>query len=257
MKVALIESRAPGTPKNPNLYAAYDGFEERGVKTLILERSALLSLLPELAESNGKENVIVCGNIGTVREALAAVQVTAPPPLDYPESLQKFLKRKVWRTTLGEFRAATPMMFTRPGRFLKPADHHKTFTGHVVHKFSDLIKTNSFPDDLPVWESEPIEQLVSEFRVFVMKGSVLGMKHYLGASFQPPCPGAISSMMQYYENAPVAYSLDVGVNTSEYTPQTVLIEVNDAFALGSYGLPSALYAQMIEARWAEMVRLGG
>jgi hypothetical protein len=34
---------------------------------------------------------------------------------------------------------------------------------------------------------------------------------------------------------------------------TVVVEVNDAYALVSYGLPSIPYAQMIDARWQQMV----
>jgi hypothetical protein len=35
----------------------------------------------------------------------------------------------------------------------------------------------------------------------------------------------------------------------------LLVEINDGFALGAYGTPPALYAQMLAARWKQMVGL--
>ena len=51
-----------------------------------------------------------------------------------------------------------------------------------------------------------------------------------------------------------AYALDVGVVRVGVALRTVLVEVNDGFALGLYpGCPSSWYAEMQVARWREMV----
>jgi len=42
--------------------------------------------------------------------------------------------------------------------------------------------------------------------------------------------------------------LDFGVNDKE----TFIIEANDAYALGNYGLPAFEYSKMIESRWNEI-----
>ena len=36
--------------------------------------------------------------------------------------------------------------------------------------------------------------------------------------------------------------------------KTLLVEVNDSYALGHYGLRTIPYARMIEARWEEMTQ---
>jgi hypothetical protein len=36
-------------------------------------------------------------------------------------------------------------------------------------------------------------------------------------------------------------------------PVLSLIEINDGFSLGNYGLSNIKYAKMVEARWKEMV----
>lgn len=35
--------------------------------------------------------------------------------------------------------------------------------------------------------------------------------------------------------------------------RTLLVEFNDAYALGHYGLPSIQYAKLISARWAQLL----
>ena len=53
-----------------------------------------------------------------------------------------------------------------------------------------------------------------------------------------------------FTQAPVGYSLDLGVTDDG---QTLLVEVNDAWALGAYGTPSIPFTEMIVNRWKEMV----
>lgn len=53
-----------------------------------------------------------------------------------------------------------------------------------------------------------------------------------------------------YKSAPAGYALDFGVTRDG---RTLLVEINDGYALGCYGLQHNLYAKLLEARWAEMV----
>jgi len=47
-----------------------------------------------------------------------------------------------------------------------------------------------------------------------------------------------------------AYCIDFGVLAEGLG--TVVVEVNDSFTMGSYGLLPRAYASMIEARWEEL-----
>ena len=49
--------------------------------------------------------------------------------------------------------------------------------------------------------------------------------------------------------APAAFSLDVGLTAAGVT---VVVEVNDGYALGAYGLMPLAYAKLLSARWAQM-----
>lgn len=64
-------------------------------------------------------------------------------------------------------------------------------------------------------------------------------------------------MVKTYENPPVAYTIDVGVS---YIPkygnfETILIEINDFWSIGSYGFDSELYVKMIIDRTREIAGL--
>jgi hypothetical protein len=54
-------------------------------------------------------------------------------------------------------------------------------------------------------------------------------------------------------SAPIACALDFGVSADG---RTLLIEANDAFALGAYGLDAVVYANMLEDRWLQIVGMG-
>ncbi len=52
-----------------------------------------------------------------------------PAPPDYPECLKSFLKRKVWKSTLGEVKKI--LETTTDNIFIKPASDIKAFNGLV------------------------------------------------------------------------------------------------------------------------------
>ena len=50
--------------------------------------------------------------------------------------------------------------------------------------------------------------------------------------------------------APAAYGIDFGVLESG---ETALIEANEGYALGAYGISGAAYTEMMFARWAQLL----
>lgn len=90
---------------------------------------------------------------------------------------------------------------------------------------------------------------MSEFRVFVMHGEILGVRHYAGDPLVFPDPDRVRAAVAAYADAPASYALDMGVVEDG---RTLLVEVNDAYATGCYGLAPVHYAAFIEARWVEL-----
>lgn len=254
MSIAYIETDLSGMPVNVNHYLAGSGFVERGYEVRCMSPNLITkeNMVYGLNDISNEPTTVVSGNISTVRQLLANFERPIPKAIDYPESLTPFLGRKTWKTSLGQIR--TEATETNP-IFIKPDLESKLFTGHLVRSFRDLIKTSSFSDDFAVIASDPI-RFVSEWRVFVLNGTILDVRLYKGDRFRACDKDTVCNMVSVFESsgeAPSAYAVDVGlaINQDE-SFATLLIEVNDGYSLGTYGLDASLYAQMIEARWRQL-----
>lgn len=218
MRPVYVQTQPDGRFLNANGYVASEGFRAFGydVRTFVSGEVEALLLSPKS---------VVVGHIGTLWRALEE------------------LGRGEWATTLGEVR--------RLGRvpvFVKPLERGKAFSGHVVGAFRDLIETAAFPDDLPLL-AQAVVAFNSEWRAFVLWSGVLGVGHYRGDPLRFPDAPEIRAMLDAYDAPPAGYALDVGVTGNG---RTLLVELNDGYALGSYGLPPVEYARLLEARWDEL-----
>lgn len=104
-------------------------------------------------------------------------------------------------------------------------------------------------DSTPVWTSAPIN-FVSEYRTFILHNQILDCRRYKGDWSKAPNKAVVESAVEMMAKvAPAAYCLDFGVTD---IGQTLLVEANDGFAMGPYGLAPPHYACMIAARWRQM-----
>ena len=249
METAFIQADRAGLPANRNCFAALEGFAERGIATRLFFPGATDSqeyLTGTLTAIGVGRSTLVHGTIPIVHTALRMLGANPPAPLDYPEPLQPFLGRRIWETTLGEVRdeSSWPM-------FMKPRGAGKAFGGILVRSFRNLLSTLTLDDGFPVWASEPMP-FASEWRVFVLKGEIVDVRPYSPDPFRTtPDRGRLEEMVAAYEGAPAAYALDVGV--AERDGGTYLVEANDGYALGTYGLDPRLYANMIQTRWEQLL----
>ena len=86
-------------------------------------------------------------------------------------------------------------------------------------------------------------------RVFVRYGKILDVRPYKGDWRIHFDADIIESAVNEYKSAPAAYAIDFGVTDDG---RTLLIEVNDGYALGSYGLFYPDSSKLLSARWAEL-----
>lgn len=191
-----------------------------------------------------ERETIVHGWVGVVHKALARLGVRQPHVDSAPAELMPYFGRKIWTSTMEEVRNS------ERGYHIKPKFEHKLFDGHVATEaFSDLIRTAHVPDDTYVLCSEAV-RFVTEYRVFVDQGKIVGAKHYLGDYTKIVNFDVAKRAVASFNAAPAAYSIDLGLLDNG---QTSIVEVNDAYALGGYGLAPVTYARMVEHRWVEMV----
>jgi len=58
--------------------------------------------------------------------------------------------------------------------------------------------------------------------------------------------------VQAFEDRPISFGMDWGITSAG---PTILVEVNDGFSLGNYGLRGPEYTALIEARWRQLMGL--
>lgn len=237
MKVYILKDK-DGEFKSYNFAIAYDGFRIMGWEIVTFTQSDN-PLLPDL-----KPEDVVVGYIETIHTALLQLGIAIPESVNYPDELANFLGRKVWRSRIN-YIAKHPESWNI---FVKPADSPKKFKGRLVTSAKDLISCGDEFEDTEIWCSEPV-QFLAEWRCFVRYGEILGVKSYYGDWRQHFDPQVIENAIAAYNSAPAGYAADFGVTDKG---ETLLIEVNDGYSIGSYGLFSADYSRLLASRWAEM-----
>ena len=226
--------------------AAAEGLVRLGYEVIPFSASELTNGDLELS----KDSPVNAG-IEVMQLVFKQLGMDLPPALDYPESIKHHLGRKMERKVFGDIRAMEN--FDTPV-FAKSVAH-KVFNGHLFQgkRADNLIQFVHIKDQEPVWVCEPVK-FISEWRVYVLRGEVVGIGHYgFGDQLVFPDRNEIYAMIKDYENPPASYGLDVGISQGEWNRDTLLVEVNDSLSLGNYGCRPKPYAQMIEARWNELM----
>lgn len=224
-----------GMPRMTSTFSAWLGFEEMGIEVFPFERSEELAVCE-------REDIVVAG-IGMVRSRLRSLGV-GTDEINYPEELRPFLGRKLWTTTIEH---VSHEVDSWP-LFVKPVEG-KRFTGGVVASTKDLVGKGCSGEDSPVICSDVVD-FVSEYRCFVKYGMVLDVRYYRGDWSKAPDRNVVERAIAAYSSAPAGYAADFGVTANG---RTLLVEVNDGYSLSPYGMWPALYAQLLSARWAELV----
>ena len=183
------------------------------------------------------ENYVPVGSVEFVLSWMKRFGVPTPNPINIPDELNE------------------PFYTYRPvinGNHMDIEDlvHGKWFVKSATNfkGFAEVLRI----DDNHSWSIPAghyqISQYVdiqSEWRAFVYNGKLVGLQNYSGGFSTFPDMRTISHMIHNYKSAPVAYTLDVGVNDHE----TFIIEVHDFFSCGLYGFADhTIYPYMLY-RW--------
>ncbi|WP_310482976.1 ATP-grasp domain-containing protein [Chamaesiphon sp. VAR_48_metabat_403] len=237
MKVYILKNKN-GDFASVNCAAADDGFRKMGweiVPFSRLDRPCLRDLTPA---------DVVVGFIEDANAALLHLGIESPPEINYPDELTSFLGRKIWRSRIN-YIAKHPELWNI---FIKPTTLAKKFTGRLLTSAKDLISCGDEFEDTEIWCSEPVKFL-AEWRCFVRYGEILGVKSYYGDWRLHFDSQIIENAIAAYTSAPAGYAADFGVTDKG---ETLLIEVNDGYAIGAYGLFAPDYARLLASRWAQI-----
>ena len=191
-------------------------------------------------------NYMPIGSCQYMRYFFDLYDIETPKPISMPEQLKKFSGRNFYVVADKSEIVDYPV-------FVKPYEDVKVFTGFVARSAKDW---ELYPELLE-WSGtilccDPIEsELVAEYRCFVHNGKIVNISYYDGTD--PTIFPNIYTIMQcihLYDDAPVAYTMDVGVDSYGWTH---LIECNDMWAIGAYGINEDDYFEMLKDRWNEIL----
>ena len=229
-----------GLPETEMQDSSRRGFWSQNVETSPFEWIDDINSFEDLGPTVG-----VSGYIGDVQRALTVLNKPIPNAMDYPDKLSSYLGRDVWKTTMSCVRSMTEKVFVKPVE-------QKIFTGFVWNNDRESrLKVVTIPDEEEVWCSTPLT-IVSEYRSMILDNEVLDCRRYAGSWSDAPSRILVEQAVIAMRNdSPRAYTLDWGITDKG---GTFLIEMNDGYAFGNYGLQPNLYAKMLSARWNEMTK---
>ncbi len=144
--------------------------------------------------------------------------------------------------------------------FIKPVEI-KLFTGLILDGvvYSCL---KGLPDDTMVMAYEPFkEKIVSEWRIYIQDDKMIDSRNYSGDFTVSPNYDYVNGIIENNKTLfPCSYTIDIGIlsprfrfTTHDYCVDNVVVEFNDAWAIGNYGMPNDLYLKFLQKRYFEIV----
>lgn len=135
--------------------------------------------------------------------------------------------------------------------FIKPIDI-KLFTGFVLDQMK-YTSISSIPDDTMVMVYDVFESRISsEYRCYIHRNKIVDIRNYSGDLFTFPDKDYIESVIKTnMTKFPVAYTIDIGVLENG---ENVVVEYNDMWAIGNYGIDNTEYYRLLRDRYFEIVK---
>lgn len=198
----------------------------------------------------GSDATCLVGSVEWCTKWMEESNILVPSAIDI-KPFSTFLRRN-WYTT--EVETFLKENVEWPA-FVKPYKDIKAFTGTQVLSKSDAeLVLRDFTGELMV--QQVVDPIFSEWRVYVNRKKVVGIKHYKGDHLIFPNKYDIRRVVDFaIENLDnVSFTLDFGVFNYSGEPLTFLIEPNDGWAIGNYGLEPEDYLRFCEDRWKQLIK---
>ena len=236
-------------PHNHNFASAMFGFREMAAEIVPYH------LIDDIYDDFKREDIAL-DYIDQCNVLFNKFGVTPHIP-DYPDVLKLFLGRKIWKDTINSISRDENKWSA--GYFVKPAVRSKAFTGKTISSIKDLMGCGNHAEDYEVLVSESLD-IAAEWRCFITYDEIIDVRPY-GMIIDKSRKGylyhydaqVLNSMMESFvswEDRPMACSMDICVTKDG---RTLLVEFNDAYSLGAYGLADIYYAKLISARWSQLL----
>jgi hypothetical protein len=134
--------------------------------------------------------------------------------------------------------------------FIKPFEI-KLFTGLVLDG-CQYACLDGLPEDTKVMAYKPFNSpIITEWRVYIDNGEIEDIRNYSGDVMLMPDKGYIEEVIEKdCQFFPKVYTIDVAI-LEDGSHQVV--EFNDMWAIGNYGVPNYIYVELLKKRYFEIV----
>lgn len=251
-----IQVDSEGLPFNVDAQAALDGFKNRGYKIIPCHTWQINSYPIELF----KKYTFVL-NIDTSLKVFKKLDIEY---VSLDKQLYNTCKQLYFRKSniitldefLSNFKETTENWEDEDKMFIKPLEF-KSFDGLVFDKHTNLSILHKLSDsNIDVLVTEYIKSIEAEYRCFVYNKKIVDIRRQKGdyvadKKFDPTECEQFLKTLESNEKMPIAYSIDLSM---DHLSRFQLIEVQDCFAIGHYGIDPEIYSIMLEERWKEIFK---
>lgn len=185
----------------------------------------------QLTDDEYEEGFIPIGSVEFVSKYLDKFHKKTPKPKNIPEELFKYAKRNVFNGTEEDF-WGKGKKFVKSNLFIK-------------YPINGILNSETYDLPIGLYQYSDIIDIESEWRAFIHKNELVGLQNYLGDFTKFPDIFLIKDIIKNYEEAPISYTLDVGVNDNG----TFIIEIHDFFSCGLYGFEDLSILPYMFSQW--------
>lgn len=242
-----------GVPKFDFCYSMYVGALHHGVL------ASDIIMFEDIMEAPANRNNVVVASVEDTIVFFERCGIEVPKAINLYVSLKEagYLKRACIEMTLNEFRTFRPEL----AYFIKPLSDTKAFVSGVIKKRSllpALLSDYKGSWDINILVSSPVN-FVSEYRLFWRRKregekQIAGFKHYQGDPMIYPDNGYIKRVLEFLQrhtDLPASLTVDFGIDDNG---DTQVVELNDGWCCGSYGLEGETYYNFFMDRWNQLMK---
>ena len=207
------------------------------------------SYFEDASEIKHDPNNVIVGSVEQSMKYMEIHGITSPPAIDllhFKQYLGRSVKLISTKELLSTYKDDNYPIFA------KPYDKIKAFDGTILmNDFDAHIVLQKIDCILAV---QPIMNILSEYRVYIHHKKILAVKSYLGDPLIFPDKSVIKQVVEFANSTLThrSYCLDFAAIFENGWTKTILLEPNDAWAIGNYGLEPSLYVNFLKDRWLQI-----
>jgi hypothetical protein len=144
--------------------------------------------------------------------------------------------------------------------FIKPLVSKQYGISGLVLDGAKYTILNDVPGETLFYAYKPFsKKLISEWRIYVHRHRMVDARNYSGDYCAIVNPTYVNHVIQQNKaDFPIAYTIDIGIfedltSVADFREmENVVIEYNDMWAIGNYGIPNDLYLTLLKDRYFQI-----